>query len=148
MKLLRILILLSLIGIGLFSCKKDIKPQNRSLAGNWMLKSDSVFIAGEGNSNSTYHAKSPEYFNFGADGILRFYNHYIPGPDSIRYSITSDSTVVIAYALGNPDKGLFFSNGQFKITELTTGAAALYSIKISLPPGSGDTSGELIKLQK
>jgi hypothetical protein len=136
------LIILFLTGIATFSCKKSNSPAPApTIVHNWTVVSDSVYFG----SNGTMYAG--QYFNFTANGELSFSTSYI-GTGSIKYQLTSDTTMIIGQTIANGELETIGNSGitgAWMITKLTDHALTLHADGVV--PSMGHV-GEIIQLSR
>lgn len=136
------LIVLSMMGLAMFSCKKNSGPAPApTIVHNWNVVSDSVFFG----SNSTRYAG--KYFNFTSDGEVNFSTDYLT-TGSIKYQVISDSIILIGQTIANGELETI-GNGSFdgiwKIKKLTDKSLTIQSGGIV--PSMG-WAGETIHLSR
>ena len=90
--------LTAFISFFLISCKKDFVPANdlhASIIGKWNILNDSTFTGvGVSNHAVNYTGQTGDYFDFRTDGYI--YIKENTTLDTLSYSITSDTTIIIA----------------------------------------------------
>jgi hypothetical protein len=144
MKTFPVLIIISFIGIAMFSCKKGNGPAPApSVVHKWSVVSDSAYFG----ANGTKHpVNTSNYFNFTPAGTM-YFSIRNSGADSMKYQVTSDSTILI----GQYENGVFLSlsfgngNGIWAIKKLTAHSLIIQSGGIV--PSLGQ-SGEILQLSR
>ncbi len=86
------------ITLFLISCKKNSCPPNKTQAtivGKWNILNDSTFFGvGINNHPVNYTGQTGDYFDFRTDGYV--YTKEGASLDTLSYSLTSDTTILIA----------------------------------------------------
>jgi hypothetical protein len=117
----------------LLSCKKSSLSTNdtpTSIVKKWNILNDSTFIGvGVNNHPVNYAGQAGDYFDFRTDGYI--YIKEGPILDTLSYSLTSDTTILIA-SFG------IISNGipeMSRITNLTTHHVTIIAPLVVTPGG-------------
>lgn len=110
----------------LIYCRKDsvsANDMNPTILGKWDILNDSVFVGvGISNHQESYIGQTGDYFDFRMDGFI--YTKEGTNLDTLSYSLTSDTTIIIA------SFGLI-GNGVPEISHITNLTA--HSVTISAP---------------
>jgi hypothetical protein len=90
--------LTTFIVLFLMYCKKNsvsTNDINATILGKWDILNDSAFIdAGINNHQESYIGQTGDYFDFRTDGFV--YTKEDTDLDTLNYSLTSDTTIIIA----------------------------------------------------
>jgi len=116
----------------LVNCKKNsvsANDMNTSILGNWDILNDSAFVGvGVNNHQASYIGQTGDYFDIRTDGFI--YIKEGSDLDTLKYNLTSDSTIVIA------SFGLI-ANGVPEISQITdlTAHSATINAPTAITPG-------------
>ena len=126
--------LIAFINFFLISCKKNLLPANdihASIIGKWNILNDSTFIGvGVNNHPVNYTGQMDDYFDFRRDGYIYIKENTIF--DTLSYSLTSDTTILIA-SFGITINGVPEIS---RITNLTAHNATINAPFITTPGGA------------
>ena len=113
-------------------CKKNsvsTNDINATILGKWDILNDSAFIgAGINNHQQSYIGQTGDYFDFRTDGFL--YTKEGTDLDTLNYSLTSDTTIIIA-SFG------IIANGVPEVSHISnlTAHSATISAPTAITPG-------------
>ena len=116
----------------LVNCKKNTvsaPEMNAGISGKWDIFSDSAFVGvGISNHQEGYTGRAGDYFDVRTDGFI--YVKEGSDLDTLAYSLTSDSTMIIA------SFGLI-ANGVPEISHITnlTSYTATINAPVAITPG-------------